>query len=242
MTEWVERYRRGERRQVWAEMTTLGGDLRADGDEFAEAVAVARETMVRARRNVEVLIERLPSYGFAFEREPLVPPSPDAVEQLDALEAEIGRLPLALRIWFEEVGRVDLNGAHGEWRFEYPDPLVVDAPVEYIRSEHAEWAAARGTEWDRGMTFEVPIAPDYLHKANVSGGMPYGLVVPEPAVDGLLLWEPHQTTFVEYLRIAFRMGGMPGWQREPALLEEWALPQEAPPSWLLALGSELLAI
>jgi hypothetical protein len=69
------------------------------------------------------------------------------------------------------------------------------------------------------------VAPDYLHKANVTGGMPYGLAVPNPGADGLLLWEPHQTTFVNYLRIAFGIGGMPGWQHEPALFEHWALPR-----------------
>lgn len=220
-------------------MTSLGAELRSDSEALAEATAVARETMVRVRRNVEQLIERLPSFGFEFEADPLVPPPADAAAQLDTLEAEIGFLPIALRIWFEEVGQVNLNGTHPEWSFEFPDPLVVDAPVEYICSEYETWAADRGSEWDRGTGFEVPVAPDYLHKANVSGGMPYGLAVPNPGADGLLLWEPHQTTFVNYLRIAFRMGGMPGWQREPALLEEWALAPESPPGWLLDLGNEL---
>jgi hypothetical protein len=72
--------------------------------------------------------------------------------------------------------------------------------------------------------------------------MPYGLTVPNPAADGLLLWELHQTTFVNYLRIAFAMGGMPGWQREPALLEPWALPDEPPPSFLRELAQELLLV
>jgi hypothetical protein len=223
-------------------MTSLGVDLRSDGDALTEAIAVARETMVRARRNVERLVEALPSLGFAFESDPLAHPPPDAASQLDALEAEIGLLPLALRIWFEEVGQVNLNGTHPEWNFDYPDPLVVDAPVEFIRSEYEAWTADRGTEWDRGTTFEVPLAPDYLHKANVSGGAPYGLAVPNGGADGLLLWEPHQTTFVNYLRSAFRMGGMPGWQKEPALLEEWAMPTESPPTWLLEFGNELLPI
>jgi hypothetical protein len=159
-----------------------------------------------------------------------------------ARETMIGLMPLALRAWFEEVGQVDLNGTHPEWSFEYPDPLVVQAPVEFIRSEYEEWSFDRVTEWDHGSTFEVPVAPDYLHKANVSGGAPYGLTAPNPGADGLLLWKPHQTTFVNYLHIAFAMGGMPGWQREPALLEAWASPREAPPAWLLDLGRSLLPL
>jgi hypothetical protein len=223
-------------------MTSLGADLRSDDDSLAAATQVARETMRRARRNVERLIEVLPSAGYEFEGEALVRPPTDASVQLDALEREIGLLPLALRIWFEEVGQVNLNGRHHAWSFDYPDPLVVEAPVEYIRSEYEAWAFDRGTEWDRGTTFEVPLAPDYLHKADVSGAMPYSVRVPNAGADGLLLWEPHQTTFVNYLRIAFRMGGMPGWQREPALLEDWALPTDAPPQWVLDLGNELLPL
>lgn len=242
MRRWIERYRDGTHRQVWIEMTSLGPDLRSDETALSEAAAVADETMRRARSNVERLVERLPRLGFEFQSTPLTDPSPDARTELDTLEREIGLLPLSLRAWFEEVGQVNLNGNHPQWTFEYPDPLVIDAPVEYIKSEYEAWSRDRGTGWDRGSTFEVPVAPDYLHKANVSGGMPYGLAVPNPGADGLLLWEPHQTTFVNYLRIAFGMGGMPGWQREAALFEDWALPQEPPPAWLLNLGRELLPL
>ena len=242
MSRWIERYRSGQRRQVWTEMTSLGADVRADADGLQDARVITRETMVRARHNVERVIEELHARGFEFEADPLVPPSSGTAAQLDALEAEIGLLPLALRSWFEEVGQVNLNGRHPAWTFEYPDPLVVEAPIDYIRSEYEQWSEARGTQSDRGALFEMPVAPDYLHKANVSGGMPYGIAVPNPGADGLLLWEPHQTTFVNYLRIAFRMGGMPGWQREPALLEEWALADEAPPRWLLDVGEQLLPL
>jgi hypothetical protein len=223
-------------------MTSLGPDLRSDEAALSAATVVARETMRRARHNVERLVERLPTFGFEFEDKPVADPPPDATTLIDALESEIGLLPLSLRTWFEEVGQVNLNGAHPQWAFQYPDPLVVDAPVEYIRSEYEAWSADRGTEWDRGSTFEVPVAPDYLHKANVSGGMPYGLAVPNPGADGLLLWEPHQTTFVNYLRIAFFMSGMPGWQREPALAEDWAQRQEPPPTWRRELRQELLPL
>jgi hypothetical protein len=149
---------------------------------------------------------------------------------------------LSLRLWFEEVGQVDLTGRHPAWEFEYPDPLVVDAPVDYILSEFEAFEHDRGTEWDRGSLFEIPIAPDYLHKANISGGAPYSLAVPNAGVDGMLLWEPHQTTFVNYLRIAFAMGGMPGWQRFPALVEEWALPKGPAPSELSEIASQLVRL
>lgn len=242
MGRWLERYQDGQCSQVWTEMTSLGADIRSDDESLADAKAVGRETMRRVRANVEQLVELLPGIGFEFEREPFIPPSENASQELDELERTIGRMPLALRLWFEEIGEVDLVGRHPAWDFDYPDPLVVQAPVGYVLSEFEEFEHDRGTEWDRGSAFEVPIAPDYLHKADVSGGMPYSMAVPNAGADGLLLWEPHQTTFVNYLRIAFAMGGMPGWQRHPALLEDWASPPSAPPSELVAIARRLLAL
>jgi hypothetical protein len=41
------------------------------------------------------------------------------------------------------------------------------------------------------------------------------------------LWEPHQTTFVNYVRTAFKWAGLPGW--DPASGHGWsALPVEFP--------------
>jgi hypothetical protein len=211
-------------------MTSLGGELRGD-ERWADAVDVARETMRRARSNVELLLEALPTIGYEFELEPecrLVPPSSSIGQDLDRLEARIGRLPLSLRCWYEEVGHVDLTGHQPDWDIEYLDPLVVDAPIDFVLSEYDMWLEDRGTEHDQGSAFSVAIAPDYLHKANVSGGMPYSIAVPDGGADGLLLWERHQTTFVNYLRIAFRWAGLPGlglsgdytWRHQPLLFPE----------------------
>ena len=54
---YLERYRRGEYRQVWAELQELGGAARA-GSLGEEASAVARETMNRAAVNVRAIVER----------------------------------------------------------------------------------------------------------------------------------------------------------------------------------------
>ncbi len=242
MGRWLERYERGQRPQVWTEMTALGADIRGDVEWLSDARGVARETMRRARQNVELLVELLPSIGYEFSGEPFIAAPADASGAIDEVEATIGVMPLALRAFFEQVGRVDLVGRHPGWSFEYLDQLVVDAPPDFVLSEHEAWDHDRDSEYDRGSAFEIPIAPDYLHKADVSGGMPYGMAVPNGGADGLLLWEPHQTTFSNYLRIAFRMGGMPGWQREPALLDEWALPDSPPPRELVEVARRLLAI
>jgi hypothetical protein len=50
---------------VWAELLALGTAVR-EKPLYADALAVARETMRRARHNIEVLIPRLVAVGYQF--------------------------------------------------------------------------------------------------------------------------------------------------------------------------------
>ena len=124
MSRWLERYQAGQHGQVWTEMASMGSGLRSDDEGWHTATAVARETMRRARENVERLVTELPKLGFQFEGEPFTPAAAGIAADLDRLEARVGVLPLSLRVWFEEVGLVNLNGSHPDWSFDYPDPLA----------------------------------------------------------------------------------------------------------------------
>ena len=107
-SEWLERYRAGACAEVWAALTALGSTVR-EGAAAAHAESVAAETMSRVRTNVETLVERLRAAGYVFERreEPHVPPTQALVEEMRALEARVGPLPLSLRSFYEVVGTVD---------------------------------------------------------------------------------------------------------------------------------------
>lgn len=111
-------------------------------------------------------------------------------------------------------------GTDPGWGVEYLDPLVVEAPPAYIAGELDAWEADLGTDWERPQ-FTIDFSPDRLHKANVSGGAPYALAVPNLGADGLVLWDHHQTTFVNHIRIAFRLGGFLG-------LDPTSWPERAP--------------
>lgn len=239
---WLERYGAGDRVQVWTEMAGTIDRATSDAAIVEEAEAVADATMQRARTNVERLLHLLPKAGYVFapgdEAKTFVPPSPTISDEIVALEARIGPLPLSLRSWFLHVGEVNLIGTNDTWGFQYTDPLVVQAPVDFILSEHASWEEDQGTAWDRG-PFVIDIAPDYLHKANVSGGAPYA-VAPSTGADGLVLFERHQTTFTNYLRIAFSWAGLPGWDPRPA--RRWATPNEPAPPVLQSIAAQLLPI
>ena len=126
MSNWMARYQAGQRVQVWTQIVGMGAAVRSGADRD-EAASVALEIMRRARENVERLIDVLPQHGYEFDDpvQALVPPPPNVVAQVDALEERVGVLPLSLRYWIQEVGQVNLNGHHPEWRYSYPDPLGV---------------------------------------------------------------------------------------------------------------------
>src|SRR4051812_6140238 len=154
MTAFLDRYRDGEHEAVWAELVALGKRVRR-GPVLDDACAVARETMIRARRNIETLVRRLDEIGYQFRasrteeyvaptainpftkqplpgpREPVrkamvfCPPRPEAVGQIAELERLVGVLPLSVRAWYEVVGEVDLTGSHPRWKIMYLDPLVM---------------------------------------------------------------------------------------------------------------------
>jgi hypothetical protein len=118
MPTYLERYLAGEREQVWAELSARGPAIR-DEPLFAEAQAVARETMTRARANVALLVQRLTSLGYRFVSDalgprptPYAPPSDESLAALRELEHQYGPLPLSIETWYEVVGAVDFMGIY----------------------------------------------------------------------------------------------------------------------------------
>jgi hypothetical protein len=144
------------------------------------------------------------------ESAPHVPPTPDAQKRVADFEKQFGALPLSLRAFYEVVGEVNLIGTHPA--IDPPgntvaiDPLVVhgldEGLVEYDEED----------EDGEGEPSAITIAPDDLHKANVSGGDAYEMAIPDLRADGELLNERHRLFFVEYLRLCFKLGGFPGYE------------------------------
>jgi hypothetical protein len=222
LSDWVERYVAGQEESVWQEVVALGP--RASDPAVASAVnALARETMRRALRNVETLTSLLPSIGWRFRFPLSGPPGDycvharpgfDVREKIAVLETLCGPLPSSLRAWWEVVGPVCFMREPVDGHEDpLPDPLVV-SPIESVISEFHEWAS----DPDRRRLetrFRAPLAPDELHKEDISGGAPYEIELPSSAADAVLLNEWHNAMFVSYLREAFRWAGVPGWSRAP---------------------------
>lgn len=228
MANYLKRYKAGEHQEIWKELLSLG-DLIRQPPLYSEASAVALETMSRVRQNVEILIPRLEQLGFEFGVYPdgvLIPyyqgthvlPPENIIEQINRLEKIIGTIPLSLRAFWETVGSVDFISYHLERGSDDLDPLVVSS-IDGVLDEYEQWQEDRD-ENDEPSFFTLSIAPDALHKDNVSGGLPYQMAVPNTAIDGIFLNEPNETTFVEYLRICFSRGGFPGDGELPVPIEE----------------------
>src|SRR5262249_47027110 len=98
----LEEYRAGSRVAVWDRLRGLGDAVR-NSEIFADALAVACETMQRACRNVELLARRLPEVGYRFADPGAahVPPSAQDVRLIAEIEGAVGPLPLSFRAFYE---------------------------------------------------------------------------------------------------------------------------------------------
>jgi hypothetical protein len=225
--DWLRRYREGQRDQVWAELRELGGAVRRPG-LAPEAQLVCDEMARRGRHNVEVIVARLASQGYRFHSNdfaqtpvmPWVPPSARAAQHAAWLQERFGPVPMTVLSWVRIVGDIWLVGTHPQWpESASGDPLVIELegsryPGESIADEYEhkfrfwrEWA-----EQDPGAgPFTLDIAPDRLHKDNISGGPPYGIIVPDPCADAQVTGEEGDdpVPFVSYLNDAFAHGGFP---------------------------------
>ena len=215
----LDRYLAGEHEAVWRGLLALGAAVRED-PHAADALAVAYETMGRVEANVRIVSERLVRFGFTKSDGPLhTPPARDVEKQIRQLEEAAGTLPISLRAFYEIVGSVDWIGNHPDLSAAR-SPLCTD-PLVVIPIEKALDLANENGE-------SILIAPDALHKADTSGGDPYQIEVPNPAADGILLFEDHDLYFVDYLRLVFKFGGFPGYEGT-----------EFPPPQLAGLSADL---
>lgn len=190
----------------------------------------SRAKRCAARANVEGLIDRLITLGFAFKGAHLVfvPTSSDDLPRLDAIEDRIGALPLSIRAWYEHVGTICLRGEHpqltlfmSDWADQhsiYPDPLKFLCPPPYVFALYDEWIENHADMPDASTEdepFVIEFSGAAYHKAGVSGGPPYGIAIPDAAADAIIRDFWRETTFVAYLRDAFAWGGFPGFARYP---------------------------
>lgn len=211
-------YAGGQHRAAWEALAALGPAVRTPRLQ-PEAYAIALDTMRRVRERLEHIVAVLRDVGYRFADPDgaLVAPAPDVVEQLDALEARAGVLPLSLRAALEVVGSCSLAGTGPDWSGTahvglapqgpqrpvwYTDPLEL-APLPALLEEAAD---APGTA--HGVV-ELTLAPDAVGKAGFSGGRCW-VDVPDQSADATLRGLGADVGLVPWLRTSLAWGGFPG--------------------------------
>ncbi len=125
MTKFLNRYLHGEYKRVWDELYAQGEAIYEE-PLLEDAVAVAKETMLRVRTNIERLTARLYSIGYIFGTYPdgdtkiygythphHLPKSniEKEIAEFEQLDG-VGKLPLSLKLFWQIVGDVDWMGYH----------------------------------------------------------------------------------------------------------------------------------
>lgn len=177
---------------------------------------------IRARRNIELIAERLVDSGFVAHtndnqrksRVPFMPAGEDSRAFVRQLTEKLGPIPLTVVSWIEFVGDVWLVGSHPRWPgIHQSDPLVIEFEGSYLGGHSVAFFYYEGEyeEWLEGGIgpFQMDFAPDRLHKANISGNEPYGIFIPDARTDATVNMGGRHMSFVSYLNWVFKAGGFP---------------------------------
>ena len=212
----LTRYEQGDHQAVWREIQ----EVEALDDAWrAEAERVAEATMRRVLRGAERLVAALAAAGWPIEpRRALPGPPADVEERLRSLERLTGApAPPALAAFWRIVGSLSLvPEGDAPLPAGVPDQLGLLDPIEVddlstTWFEVEEWQErAAGLHPELAGPIELPIAPDHLHKANISGGAPYAVWLPFAGADPIVREERHELPFTDYLRVAFERRGFVG--------------------------------
>jgi hypothetical protein len=234
----LPRYLAGECDAVWSDLIQLGPAIRQK-PYFEPAQAVCREMARRSRQNLLTLFGRLHELEFEFwsiqppklirlatqeAKEPWTQsavwklPKKDTAAKLARLEKKGIILPLAVRVWVEEIGELSFLGSHPSLcRFYaesqplqpiYADPFMVSPILPML---------GRSLDDMEGNTESVLISFDDVLKAEIASDpgsdKEYSIEYPNAFVDSKMngLW--YDATFVGYVRKSFEWGGFPGWER-----------------------------
>ncbi len=222
--KFYDRYINGEDgRSVYSDIYNLGQEAFSE-KYFDDIQSVLTETFNRVVFNLEVIFSELKNIDYAFKtnlesnsERPLLKPLPDAdnfLLKLDDAVKDFGHVPYSLKLFYKIVGACNFGWdyeSRPEIFWECADPIQIDSLddlVNYVSTDDWKEYLNESLEDDDSQPPYLELAADYLHKDNISGGLPYSIqLTKEPSIDSLLLNEPNETTFINYLRICMENCG-----------------------------------
>ncbi len=204
------------------------GRLAFVGENFSvreDIDLVLKEMLSRVNRNIEKIYQALKKVDYNLSCDALSVVSianeekESKLQKLRELVSPLGYLPLSLEYFYRIVGSVNFTHNFNASEFIIPEWQLAD-PLQ-IYSLDEQLLEMESYNWYEEMDIickdnnEVPpylfLSPDSLHKDNISGSIGYAIeITKERTVDSRVLFEPHQTFFIDYLRVCFDSYGFPG--------------------------------
>lgn len=208
----------------WAVL--MAQEYRLSDDTFRlEVFGFARQMIRKARDEFHRIATQLSKqdYQFANPEGPITAPDLRVADCIEEYRRRGVHVPIVLEAWLIEVGSVNLMGSHPGWSvpgyvFDHDtsttNPLRTDAFVCHVSTSYLDYLYDEWQSLEPGERppFRIDFSPDYLHKANISGGPPYQLDTNSPSIDSLVLNERHCTSFLGLVRLALRWRGFPGFE------------------------------
>nr|WP_294785934.1 hypothetical protein [uncultured Flavobacterium sp.] len=216
-----ERYLNGETKSVYDDIYKLGQDAFLPNNS-ADIEKVLTETFKRVAYNLNIIYKELCNINYVFKTDfqynferPLLKPlenTDSLLEKLEELVKPFGFLPLSLKMFYKIVGSCNFGwdyDVNEDFIWEYADPIQIISLDEVVSMSSDEYAFETFQEYYEDDGFiSLELSADYYHKDNVSGGKGYAIKINEkPSIDGEFLYEEHDTTFINYLRICFENCG-----------------------------------
>ncbi len=212
-----DRYVNGETEKVYADIEQLGQGAFLS-DNYVDVEKVLTETFTRISYNLDIIYKELVAINYCFKSDfeynserPLVKPlakTEKLLADLDDSMKPFGFVPQSLKLFYKIVGACNLGwdyDTNEDFIWNCADPIQI-VSLEDLVSEvtHKDYLENLENSFAEDGFVSLPLSADYLHKDNISGGPPYSLqLTDKPSIDGQLLYEEHNTTFINYLRICF---------------------------------------
>ncbi len=221
-----ERYINGETEDVYKDILALEQEVFSP-ERFVDIDRVLTETFQRVKYNLEVIYIELKNINYNFKIDPknnfekpihaALADTDLLLVKLDTAVEKFGYVPLSLKYFYKIVGAVNFCWDYKtkeELMWNMADPIQIaslDGVVEEVIDKNWKEHIQQYVDDDEFGCAFLDLAADDLHKDNISGGQSYAIeITKSPSIDSTFMNEPHNTTFINYIRICFQSCGFPG--------------------------------